>query len=180
MLEKMYLVVATADSMDWYVAVYYKEADAEAHAKLAARSAFELALKYKGKLKEIELGMNPFDPDMYSERSVVNYYTVEVSVGTIQVRSCESLDKRDAGCVSEASGVEQGISVEGTGSESTDGVRPSGAQRIRGLLPERAVSLEGDRGISVVLEPVRADSDGESEGETRVTTLYVLEVGRDY
>ena len=179
MLEKMYLVVATADSMDWYVAVYAKEKDAEAHAKLAARSAFELALKHKGRLKEIELGMNPFDPDMYSERTVVNYYTVEVPIGTIQVRSCESFESGDAGRVSQEGGVGQGVAVGGEGSAVADGVRSSGTQGIRGLLPERAISLEGGRGVSVVLEPVRTDSDEEGEGGTRVTTLYVLEVGGD-
>jgi hypothetical protein len=135
MAEKMYLVVGKADGGCWFVAVYEDEESAKMHARLATREALGLAIQYRGHLKAIPRGQNVFDPEMDTEKDVADYYTREVRVGTIQVRSCESLDAGEAGCVSPDGPVVEGVGVEGKGSQSASGVREGGTPGVRGLLP---------------------------------------------
>lgn len=153
--KKIYLVMGTADGIDWAVAAYGEEENCNAHVRAASRRSFELAKEFKGKFKDISVGANEFDPDMYSERDLAEYYKTEVEFGSFQVRPCESFNVGEVGQLPEASGVGVPVEVEGTGSKLPDGVREGGTSGVRGLLPERAESGEGHRSICALLEPIR-------------------------
>jgi hypothetical protein len=150
-MEKMYLVVGQADGGCWFVAVYEDKESAGMHARLATREALGLAIKYRGNLKAIPKGQNVFDPEMDTEREVAIYYTREVRVGTIQARSCESLDAGEVGCVSPAGAVDQSVGVEGEGSKSASGVREGGTSGVRGLLSAGTSVGKGSSGSTGLL-----------------------------
>jgi hypothetical protein len=136
--SRHFVVMATADEIEWPVAVYTREEWASDHCREAYKVAMELALLWGGNLKKIPLGSNPWDEDMYSETEPVWYYYVEVPIGKIEVErleACELVEPRGhSGQVPEEVGDAVFVEVVSEGAKPCDGVRYCGTQGPWSLL----------------------------------------------
>jgi len=177
--EDVFVVMATADEIEWPVAVYFEEKLAQMHTHLAARKALELYLVYGCKFKTVPLKANPWDEDMYSEDGAVGYYYTEVPIGKLQVEALKLELVGGAGYLPKEGDVGIQVQISWQGTKDSDAVRECGARSSEDVVQSEELGRSVGN-VQNTLESMDAGSSGKSSSGTDEGTVYDGEIAGDH